>query len=149
MSLRRNTPRAANGVGASRADWGERNSSTPKSSNHGGGVGSGSFSIKAGNDSQRSSTDSQRSSSSNAKDDDDEDGRKPVPAKWSYRMPEDASYCDYLAYPYRSASAWMRLLCDNFGWRFIAMVGLSYSLFLSVQDEDSIISSQISKSVLT
>ena len=125
MSFRRNTPRAANGVGASQADWNESNERTrltPKSSNRrtDGGDGDG-FSTKGGGgDSQRSSSDSQRSS--NAKDDNDEDGRKPVPAKWQYRMPADATYCDYVAYPYRSASAWMRLLCDNFGWKFIAMV---------------------------
>eukprot|EP00669_Euglena_mutabilis_P008041 TRINITY_DN3194_c0_g1_i3.p1 TRINITY_DN3194_c0_g1~~TRINITY_DN3194_c0_g1_i3.p1 ORF type:complete len:619 (+),score=242.09 TRINITY_DN3194_c0_g1_i3:29-1858(+) len=42
--------------------------------------------------------------------------------RWTYHLPEHPTILQRLLAPVRSFLAWMRLLCDNFDWRFIFMV---------------------------
>lgn len=40
---------------------------------------------------------------------------------WHHSLPDHAGPQDYLMYPVLSTTAWVRLLCDNFGTKFVAM----------------------------
>jgi len=42
--------------------------------------------------------------------------------RWIHCLPEEPTFRDRFLFPFLSFAAWMRLLCDNFDWRFIAMI---------------------------
>eukprot|EP00668_Euglena_longa_P004893 GGOE01005734.1.p1 GENE.GGOE01005734.1~~GGOE01005734.1.p1 ORF type:complete len:628 (+),score=126.49 GGOE01005734.1:124-1884(+) len=45
-----------------------------------------------------------------------------IDPRWVHKLPVNPTIFDHLMLPFWSFIAWMRLLCDNYGWRFILMV---------------------------
>ena len=49
---------------------------------------------------------------------DDEESENPL---WHHHLPANPGASDFLFYPMLASLAWLRLLCDNFGAKFVAM----------------------------